>query len=168
MADYLRCSPYPWCDVEGVEVGLYKGDAVVVIVCYYGFCCRAFAVSKNSLTISTIRGLSFLIMRAAKFVIPSSSLTLVVCIDSFTRECVNHINNTFCGAHPILASYFSHILLRRISIRSSLICLVALRRRKASSLVIVVFIRALLLLSVKIHNIFVIVNEIRKKVVADY
>ena len=62
-------------------------------------------------------------------------------IDSINWECVNHRNNTFCGVHPILASYFSHILLRRTSIRSFFICLVAFRRRKASSFVIIVFIR---------------------------
>ena len=63
-------------------------------------------------------------------------------IDSINWECVNHRNNTFWGLHPILASYFSHILLRRTSIRSFLICLVAFKRHKASSFVIIVFIRA--------------------------
>ena len=58
----------------------------------------------------------------------------------------NHKNRTYCGVHPIFASYFSHIRFRRTSIRCSLICLVDFSRRNASSFVIVVFIMLLLLL----------------------
>ena len=65
--------------------------------------------------------------------------------------------------HPILASYFSHILLRRTSIRSFLICVVAFKRRKASSFVIIVFIRVILFIDGKDTINFAIMQGNREK-----